>query len=66
MSFKTISGEVNLVKEQMIAPCLETTLPTIPSILISRHFNADKLSLFAQKEFTFEKMKISLEASKAS
>ena len=46
ISFKTISGEMSAVTEQMAAPSNETTLPT----LLSNHklenvFNADKFGL---------------------
>ena len=47
--FKTISGEGKSVTEEMFAPWLETTLPTI----LSRYpfpdiFNADQCGLFYQ------------------
>ena len=62
--FKTILGEAKLVTEEMMAPWLGTTLPTI----LSRHpleniFNGDEFGLFFQclpnKTFHFKKDKCS-------
>ena len=62
ISFKTIAGEAKSVTEEMTAPWLETTLPTI----LSRYplkdlFNADEFGLFYQclpdKSYHFTKEK---------
>lgn len=64
MSFKTIAGESKSVTEEMTAPWLETTLPTILSRYpIENVFNADEFGLFYQclpnKTFHFKKEKCS-------
>ena len=62
ISFRTISGEVKSVTEEMMTSWLKTTLPTI----LSRYplqdiFNADKFGLFYQcvpnKAYNFKDQK---------
>ena len=49
ISFKTIWGKAKLVTEEMIAPWLETTLPTILfQYLLQYIFNVDEFGLFYQ------------------
>ena len=49
-SFKTISDEAKSATEEMIAPWLETTLPTIVSQYpLQDIFNANEFSLFYQR-----------------
>ena len=62
ISFKTISGEVKSVTEEMTAPWLETILPTILSRYpLENIFNGDEFGLFFQclpnKTFHFKKDK---------
>ena len=62
ISFKTISGKAKLFTEEMTAPWLETTLPTILSRYpLENMFNGDEFGLFFQclpnKTFNFNKDK---------
>ena len=64
ISFKTISGEGKSVTEEITAPWLETTLPTILSRYpLKNIFNGDEFGLFFQclpnKRFHFKKDKCS-------
>ena len=64
ISFKTISGEAKLVREEMMTPWLETVLPTILSRYpLENIFNGDKFGLFFQclpnKTIHFKKDKCS-------
>ena len=64
ISFKTISGKAKSVTEEMTAPWLETTLPTILSRYpLENIFNGDEFGLFFQRlrniTFHFKKEKCS-------